>query len=759
MKQISLNGTWNLYYFEQGKHTIKTPNDLINQNLTHIPCTVPGNVELDLSVAGILPSDLYLGENIVQVQEYESYEWWYVTSFSAPDFGEQEKVMLHFGGVDCLAQYFLNGAEIGTSSNMFVEVMFDITDKMRKGENSLAIRIRSAVNEVYDKDFSAYLIQNGWAHDTESVFLRKAPHSYGWDIMPRAVSAGIWKEVNLIVKNKSDINQIFCSVKSANEQSAAIRFSYELEIAPQVIKKGAELEIVGHCGESTFSARQKLKFKAGRIDISIQNPKLWWPKGYGEADLYHTVVKLFVDGKVVCEKELNVGIRTVELIRTDTTDGVNGAFQFQINHTDIMCRGSNWVPLDAFHSREKERYPKALELLKDIGCNIVRCWGGNVYPDDCFYEFCDANGIMIWQDFSMACHVYPQTKDFYEAMEKEAAFVIQKYRNHPSLIIWAGDNECDQLYYSAGVDPKINHITREILPRMVELHDTGRPYLASSPYLAPVIFESKRPDLCPEDHLWGPRDYFKSSYYTKSKAHFISEIGYHGCPSEKSIEKFIEKDSVWPYQNNRQWNLHSTMQNNEDSRVMLMAKQIKQLFGTTPENLTDFSFASQASQAEAKKFFIENVRCNKPSKTGVIWWNLLDGWPQMSDAVVDYYFEKKLAYDYIKRSQTPFCIMMSELSDWSSHVTAVNDTLTVMEGSVTVTDADTKKIVFERNFSVGKNAKIVLGDIPVMYSEQKLFVIRWEIGGETFFNHYVSGFPPFSLERYRKWYEEILSVL
>lgn len=160
--------------------------------------------------------------------------------------------------------------------------------------------------------------------------------------------------------------------------------------------------------------------------------------------------------------------------------------------------------------------------------------------------------------------------------------------------------------------------------------------------MSPEVVKVQNENTMPEQHLWGPRDYYKSRFYTENTAHFASKIGYHGCPNISSIKNFIESKYLWPWQNNPQWRTHCTDSVSGGGpyqyRVKLMADQIKELFGFIPENLEDFVLTSQISQAEAKKFFIEMFRIKKWRRTGIIWWNVIDCWPQFSDAIVDYYF-------------------------------------------------------------------------------------------------------------------------
>ncbi len=734
METISLNGIWQL----RGRRQEGKPADEL-----FLKATVPGCVQLDLSREGYLPSDLFMGENILLAQAYEEYEWWYSRSFSAPE--TRENAYLVFEGVDCVAEYYLNGVLLGESQNMMISHEFAVEDLLCDGENTVTVHIQSPVIDAHKKNYTVASMMS-WGGAPLETGTRRAPHTYGWDIMPRAVTSGLWRGVKLEIRDKLRFSQLF--FKTSTQDCMLL---YEIE-SKWADFKDVEIEAVGGCGDSRFYVRKKLETgKAGRFIIPIEEPRSWWPYGYGQANIYDAVVRLYSCGELVHEETASFGLRTVELDRTDTTDGHNGRFRFLINGVEIMCKGSNWVPLDAFHCRDVERYDQALALVKDIGCNILRCWGGNVYEDHKFYDFCDRNGIMIWQDFSMACHVYPETDEFLKLLEEEAVWVVREFRNHPSVILWAGDNEID-LVYARFTNPSNNRITRELLPRVIAQNDIGRPYLASSPYISDLCLKNKTALFPSEDHVWGPRDYYKSSFYKENRAHFISEAGYHGCPCLESIQKFITPEKIWPYQNNSQWILHSSDQKGNDARVMLMEQQVRQLFGTVPADPENYILASQISQAEAKKFFIERMRVGRPQKTGIIWWNLLDGWPQMSDAVVDYYFTKKLAYEYIKRSQAPFCIVADEISNWKTKIFACNDTMQAKTGHVTVVDAQTQEVLLDKDFMADANASGCIGEIPLYFSDRKVLLIRWVADGEAGFNHYLCGYPPIDLA----WYKNIL---
>jgi len=495
----------------------------------------------------------------------------------------------------------------------------------------------------------------------------------------------------------------------------------------------------------------------------IQNCQFWWPRPMGKPNLYDVNVELCHNGIVLDTFSQRIGVRTVDLKRSSVTDAAgNGEFCFFVNNERLFVKGTNWTAADAFRSRDRERLPDILPMLNDLGCNAIRCWGGGVYENDYLYDFCDENGILVWQDFAMGCSIYPQDPEFCRTIEKEACAAVIRLRNHACILLWAGDNEVDCAYSWNGIgqDPNKNILTRQILPKVMERHDPLRAhtYLPSSPYIDETAYKTGNVGeqfFAPEQHLWGPRDYFKGPYYANSIAHFASEIGYHGCNSPESIKKFIDKDHIWPYQENEQWIYHSASPDIEGSlysyRIELMAKQIRELFGVIPDNLEDYSFASQVSQAEAKKFFIELFRSSKWRRTGIIWWNLIDCWPQFSDAIVDYYGEKKLAYEYIKRSQTPVCLMFREPKNWNLELVAVNDTLDDVEAVYTVTDVETDCCLLSGQTRVSANGLSSVGILPYSASEKKMLIIQWKLGGAEYKNHYLCGTPAFDLQHYTFW--------
>jgi len=190
-------------------------------------------------------------------------------------------------------------------------------------------------------------------------------------------------------------------------------------------------------------------------------------------------------------------------------------------------------------------------------------------------------------------------------------------------------------------------------------------------------------------------------------------------------------------------------------RIDLMAQQVKTLCGECPENLSDFALVSQISQAEAKKFFIERFRTNKGYCTGILWWNLIDGWPQFSDAIVDYYYVKKAAYNYIKNSQAPVCLMFKEPSDGKAGLVAANEYLRDIKLEYKVVALSSDETVASGKLTVAANDAVQADVVDMCNDNFEIYLISWETeDGQKGVNHYVCGRIPYDINRYRELMEK-----
>jgi beta-mannosidase len=418
---------------------------------------------------------------------------------------------------------------------------------------------------------------------------------------------------------------------------------------------------------------------------------------------------------------------------------------------------------------------------------MIRMWGGNVYESERFYNLCDENGIMVWHDFIFGCTTYPQNNEFKNKVKIEADKVIRRLRNHASIVLWAGNNENDVSLDWGGaqshIDPNTDVISRQVLPLAVREWDPETPYLPSSPFISEEVFKIHNrisQDLSPEMHLWGPRGFYKAPFYTENNAKFVSEIGYHGAPNVESLKKMMTPENVYPWEKeakasqedvvtvigevkkaeklvwNEEWQAKATMSSpnayTNKERNFLMVNQIREVFGECPTELEDFVTASQIVQAEAKKYFIEFWRMNKGQRHGILWWNLRDGWPIVSDAIIDYYGGKKLAYEYIKKVQTDVCVMIGDIREGNSGhpVVLVNDTRNKQKVEINIADKDSGRILLSKTVEVEANGKLNIDELPKV-DKNELWIINYKLNGATYNNHYLAFKPVMKLEKYKKW--------
>ncbi len=770
---ISLDGAWTLDYWQQGKTPVRGPQQMEGVDFRTVPATVPGNVELDLQRAGLVaPPEL--DSNVYLLEPWETFQWRYSRSFLTPSLAEGESLELRFEGVDCFSDIWLNGQWIGRTDNMLIPFAFDITDQVAPagGDNRLEVYLRSSVIEGRSQ-VTPSLSRN--SPSPESVYVRRAPHTYGWDIMPRLVSAGLWRGVSIQVREKAWIRDCYWYVERIDPESgdAKVYLDYTLSLPPDFVtgslKAGYSISLDG----KTAAAGEVIPdAHAGRIQIPVPDAQLWWPRGYGEQPLYDVRFTLTdADGRPLDSQVKRLGIRTVALERSEVnTPDRPGSFCFRVNGEPIFIKGSNWTPLDAFHSRDPQHLADAFAIALDLNCNMLRCWGGNVYEDHPFYDLCDEHGILVWQDFSFGCNEYPQDADFQKAVGEEVRQVVRKLRGHPSIILWSGNNENDAStrwsMASFRADPNQDIVSRVTIPGALFECDPTRPYLPSSPYYSPeVVAMGFDQHALPEDHLWGPRGYYKDPFYKEATCLFASETGYHGMPCRESLEQMFSPENVYPWSDTAAhvwkdaWLTKSVRESPAygyvPKRNNLMINQVNIIFGEVPDELDRFIEASQTVQAEALKYFIERFRIAKfTPRTGILWWNIRDGWPIISDAVVDWYNRPKKACAYIRNSQQDVCAMIGDAEGKGHPLVVANDTREAVSGTVRVTDAASGKAVYSGRYSVAPNGRTEVARLKRVRG-QGIWIIRYTTATGEQVNHYLYGEPPFRLDDYLSWTEEV----
>ena len=814
---VSLNGNWNLKGWptpERG--SVRTLDEVPTAEIS-VPAKVPGCYELDLSAAGLLP-DLFYANNQYAVRKYEGHQWLYTRTFSLGEVPADEKAVLEFDGLDTLCDVFVNGKKVGEAADMFIPHEFDVTKVVKKGENEIAVLFRAPVVESQYVDIAP--IGNA-SSSAELEGIRKPAHMIGWDILPRFVSAGIFRDVRLSVRKPERIRDWFCAQTDIDVEKRSASFLLDLRLEGSFRRlDSSELRLtVSREGKTPVERRQKVVHWAPRIRFAIDDADLWWPRGFGEPALYDAKLEWrdIATGVLYAEKSFRFGVRKIEFSLADYEIATKkpGEMLFTVNGKPCFIRGTSWVPVDALHCRDKDRIIPMLELVREANCNMIRVWGGGLYEPEMFWDWCDENGVMVWQDFCFACTQYAQNNaGFHELVRKETIEVVKRLRNHASLALYCGNNENDSVF-SAGVwkgDPNKDVISRRILPSVVREFDPTHPYLPSSPFVNEGVVAGRTRSV--EGHYY--RRWWKGEILTDSHEKFYSEIGLHGCPSVESIRQMFSPDCQEPFtsprEKNRMWNVRYVPYDPEalfgagnelepgeppigicdfndqwvkrgvcvfeekakerskysGCRNHRMVLQMHMLFGDIPSDLETFALESQAAQAEGMKFIVEHCRSRKfAKKTGMTWWNMRDGWPVISDSVVDYYGRRKLAYDYIRRAQRDVLAMVDENVipprrvgvPADADVLVVNDLLRPVKGRVRLTDAETGKTLFDGDYACAANAVAKAG--VVTFAGQGVAKIRYTVEGDAapYDSHYLYGGPTqkyvgekkISFADYRRW--------
>ena len=320
MNKISLNGNYKLYITD-GKNSDfdGVGFDRLGEVVDAI---VPGNAELDLMRANMLP-DLYFADNIKKAEFLESKDFVYVKDFEFNSDNDRHRELV-FKGVDTIAEYYLNGVKIGESENAFVEYVFSVDNVLKNGSNRLVVHIFSSVNHAKKYEYTPL---NIGIYDGcyESLNIRKPASSFGWDILPRAVSAGIFRDVYIREYSSVEITDVYVATNRLVDNLAILTVSVNARVADEFSGK-LTLKITGKCKDSEFSKICPFTFTSKTVFPYVENPVLWYPCGYGSPDLYDVTVELVADGKVLAQKSIRFGIRSVDVRYTEEI-GEDGNFQ------------------------------------------------------------------------------------------------------------------------------------------------------------------------------------------------------------------------------------------------------------------------------------------------------------------------------------------------------------------------------------------------------------------------------------------------
>ena len=627
---------------------------------------VPGTIHQDLLNHNRIPNPFY-GMNEEAVQWVENEDWMYRTSFVVTEEQlNRDAAVLELDGLDTYADVFLNGALILRSDNMFVGHKVPVKSVLRKGENRLLIRFRSAVKEAlpqWETNGFDYPADNDHSSKRVSIYTRKAPYSYGWDWGIRLATCGIWRPVRLVFSDVARIEDYYVRQASVSASKADVDNRLEItNVTSQPVS--ALLKVAYHySANDTKEVQKQIELRPGENTVSlpvmIDNPHLWMPNGWGEPSLYKFTASVSVDGVEVVSQERQVGLRSIRVVMEDDEHGKS--FYFEVNGHPMFAKGANFIPDDALLPNvTPERYKRILEDVKAANMNMLRVWGGGIYEDDKFYDEADRNGILIWQDFLFACTTYPHDPLFLKRVEAEAEYNIKRLRGHASLAMWCGNNEIYEGVrywgwknkYTAEAFAEMNRgydvLFRQLLPDMVKRFDSDRFYMHGSPYEA----NWGRPESwkIADSHNWGTwygRKPFES--FDSEIPRFMSEYGFQAFPEMKTIRTFAEE---------KDFELESPVMNAHQKATIgnALIKQTMGLYYKVPAKFEDLVYVGLVLQGHGMRHGIEAHRRNRPYCMGSLFWQLNDSWPVVSWSSIDYYGNWKAMQYQSQRAFAPVLI-------------------------------------------------------------------------------------------------------
>lgn len=629
--------------------------------------TVPGTIFTDYVNLG-LEKDPNFGDNIYNVDRNKyNKTFWYRTEFDVPsELANHKHIVLNFDGINRVGVVYLNGKELGELRGFMIRGRFNVTNILnKKGKNTLLVKV---------------FVPNQKRHPEEKFANLASPtylSSAGWDWMPYVpgLNSGITDNVYLTATQDVAINDTWIRTALNSNFSVA-----DVEITTELVNntsktKNIKLSYVILPGDISFSEeytilagkKQNIVLNPRNVSsLRIENPLLWWPNGYGLPNLYTCKVIVDVDGKISDQSELKFGIKEYSYAT------VNNAFQVQINGQKIFLKGGNWGMSEYLLRCRGEEYDTKIRLHKEMNFNVIRNWMGSV-TDKEFYDACDKYGILIWDDFWLNSKF--DVPEFPDDFNKNAIEKIKRFRNHPSIALWCGENEGTPGKYKDGEDLNQN------LQKFVEMHDAGDRHYQP---------DSRKGNGLSGSGLWKN---YKPSFYFANASNSIygdkypegkgwglrSEIGTAVFTTFESFKEFIPKEYWWP--RNEMWNKHFFGSLAKNGGPDVYMESVKNSYGES-KGIEEFCEKAQMLNIETNKAIYEawgNHLWNDAS--GVLMWMSQSAYPSFVWQTYDYYYDLTGAYWGAKSGCEPTHILWNSNDNWIKVVNATLENKTKMYAS------------------------------------------------------------------------------
>ncbi len=674
-------------------------------NILELPVTVPSVVQQNLYEAGLIPHP-YHGTVEDQLLWISDHPWSYATHFEVDNkLLDKEVVELVFEGIDTYASVTLNGQKLFDANNQFRIWRTDVKPFLKAKDNLLVVDFPR-----YDSTQLALYEAHHPRLPEKYAVTRKAPYQHGWDWAPKYKNVGIWKPVKLVAWSDAKLDNAYIVTQEASESQAKLTLHLDVEstVDGELI---AEIRRDGKPFQS-FPFQQGKGNQHKIFSFDMENPQLWWPNEMGEQKQYDFEIVLKSSDKALDYKKIRTGIKTVQMVQEPDDKGFS--FYFKVNGVPMYAKGANYVPEEMIETWIRpENTVELLQMAKDAHFNMLRVWGGGIYPADDFFNICDSLGILVWEDFMYAGTMYPYDEAFLENAKTEALEQVKRLASHPSLALWCGGNEISEGYYNWGWQQSLgwseqddqaikagyDRLFETILPMVVDTYDGSRPYWPSSP--------SKgwgRPESLTQGDVhywgvwWGEMPY---EIYREKVGRFNSEYGYQSYPDLNTLQSSADGDAdfmaLCEYEGDSIYPLVSKnaflAAHQKHARGARQINDFIERYYPSAKNFGDYVYKSQLSQAYGMEVAIEAHRTAKPYNMGTLYWQLNDAWPVTSWSSIDYYGNPKVFYERLKTLYAPVLLSLDK-KDYGVFVTS--DLMRSIDGTLTVTVCDLEDLKLDR---------------------------------------------------------------
>ena len=606
--------------------TLSKPGFHLANAAEWLVATVPGTVLTSYYNAGALPDPNY-GDNQLAISDSFFYaDFWYRNEFVMPPVARGKHAWLNFDGVNWKADVFLNGEKLGRIEGGFMRGRFDITSRVHAGQrNALAVLVEknATPGSVKEKTFDNP-DKNGGALGADNPTYHA---SIGWDWIPtiRGRDTGIWNNVYLTTTGPVTIEDPF--VNSSVGQGADVSIEATLRNHESEPVTGT---LHGHFGEMAFDEPVNLEPSGSQTvkhALHLTNPKLWWPNGYGDPNLYAVSLQFETANHGVSDaKSFQAGIRQF----TYSEDG--GALKIWINGRRFVPLGGNWGFSESMLRYRAREYDAAVRYHRDMHFTMIRNWVGQI-GEDAFYEACDRHGIVVWQDFWLANPFDGPDPDDNDLFMRNVKDTVLRIRSHPSIGLYCGRNE--------GQPPK--PLEAGMRQALAELHP-GLHYISSSA------------DDTVSGH--GPYRAMPLKFYFAQRAtpKLHSELGMPNIVSMDSLRAMMPESAMWPQ--GRVWGLHDFSLNGAQGGASFRERIDKSYGGA--DNAADWVRLAQYVNYEGYRAMYE---AQSKNRMGLLIWMSHPTWPSFVWQTYDYYLEPTAGYFGAKKACEPLHIQWNPVTD------------------------------------------------------------------------------------------------